>query len=84
MTGIPFNIVFTILYFVQEENLFYNRHQTNDQGEHANPYTTDANVEAWGAESTIYCTLAEHANPYTTDAVQTRLNKSYKYHHQFV
>ena len=51
--------------------------------EHANPYTTDANVEAWRAESTIYYTLAEHANPYTTDAVQTRLNKSYKYHHQF-
>jgi len=39
--------------------------------EHANPYTTDVNAEAWGAESTIYCTLAEHANPYTTDAVQT-------------
>jgi len=42
LTGIPFNIVFTILYFVQEENLFYNQHQTNDQGEHANPYTTKA------------------------------------------
>jgi hypothetical protein len=26
------------------------------------------NAEAWGAESTIYCTLDEHANPYTTDA----------------